>query len=105
MKTKNIKQISKGEWKIVDDNDTLNIVTNSTNVAIVTEQLSKEETLANARVIQYAPLLLEVAEEYFDRLKGTDAEKGLAFNNLKLLLEMVNSKSEPNKVIYKYKID
>lgn len=48
---------------------------------------NSEEAIANAKLISIAPQLLQIAEMFFDTMKGTDAEGSLPFN---ITLETLN---------------
>lgn len=94
---------TKGEW-IIDVTDRaidanpkyFTLVSNKKNggklIALIRDDSDTEkdelyETMANTKLIQIAPQLLQLAEMYFDSMKGTDAEGSIPYQ---LTLETLN---------------
>ena len=49
---------------------------------ILSSDVPLKEAMANAELFKLAPTLLDIAEMYFDSMKGTRAENGLAYKHV-----------------------
>jgi hypothetical protein len=78
---------TEGEWRCESDgNRQFNIISkDGWNLLNNESDFDKQE--ANAKLMVIAPKLLEIAEMFFDKMKGTDAEGSLPFN---IVLETLN---------------
>lgn len=78
---------TEGEWRCESDgNRQFNIICkDGWNLLNNESDFDKQE--ANAKLMVIAPKLLEIAEMFFDKMKGTDEEGSLPFN---ITLETLN---------------
>lgn len=56
--------------------------------------LSEEEALANARLVSFAPMLLQIAEMYFDTMRSRGETESIPF---KITLDALSSILEEGK--------
>jgi hypothetical protein len=85
-------KFSRGEWHVVEYAG-FGIVQDSDQYdgkkLLDLEEVSEDEFKANARLIAAAPKLLEIAEMYFDSMRGTGLENSLPYQiTLKTLKEI-----------------
>ena len=82
---------TKGEWErftiSTHNGDYQKIkIENGTSICNITTR-NEEQAIANAKLIEVVPQLLQIAEMYFDSMQGTEAEGSLPYN---LTLETLN---------------